>query len=91
MKNQLLTLLMYLTGFPIIMIITDLISGKAVNWLYYLKFEIGMIIGAGIALVITFILEKLKLNVYIKITIWILAFSVILGLLIRYNLLNFLK
>ena len=91
MKNGITTIGLYLLVFPFLYLITDFIQGKDLNWLTYIKFDIGIIIGGATGVILMWLIGKLKLNIIVSIVLGLVLFGVILGLLMRSGILDFLK
>ena len=92
MKENLKTIGLYIVLFPSLFLIIDLVQGKDINWLMYLKFSLGVLIGGGIVIGIMEVVKRLniKSTIYIFIIVFI-SFGIILGLLMRFHVLDFLK
>ena len=91
MKSNILQIGLYLLVFPCLFLIVDFVQGKDFNWLMYLKFDIGVFIGAMISIPLMWLISKLKLNIVVSILLGLVLFGLILGLLMRSGILDFLK
>ena len=91
MKSSILTIGMYLLAFPCLFIIVDFVQGKDLNWIMYLKFDIGVIIGGVISITTMWLISKFKLNTIASVLLGFVLFGLVLGLLMRSGILDFLK
>lgn len=92
MKESLKTIGLYIVLFPSLFLIIDLVQGKDINWLMYLNFDLGILIGGTIMICLMEIIKRIKIkSTMYTLIIGFILFGIIIGLLMRFHILDFLK
>ena len=92
MKESLKLIVLYIILFPSLFLIIDLVQGKDINWLMYIKFDLGILIGGAIMVCLMEMIKGIKIKSTIfTLLIGFVSFGIIIGLLMRFHILDFLK